>query len=60
MQDRLRLFLQLLDHLLQGERLLYLQFLFLARKTFPSTNDFAFPTTLKTLSLSFFIASSTL
>ena len=25
----------------------YLQFLFLARKTFPSSNDFAFPTTLR-------------
>ena len=47
MQDRLSLSLQLQDHWLQGERLFYLQFLFLARKTFPSPNDFAFPTTLR-------------
>ena len=59
MQDWLSLFLQLQDHRLQGERLFYLQFLFLAQKTFPSLNDFAFPTTLdiKTFVFYCFISS---
>ena len=43
-----------------GTSVLIVFFVFLAGKTFPSPNDFAFLIRLKVFKLSFFVASSTL